>query len=93
MAFAGIDTVVFGAPDLKSARKMFSDWGLTKLHDGRSGIEFETAIGSRVVVRREDAPRLPPRLSGGSNFREIIWGVTSRRTSMRSRTISRATAA
>ena len=79
MAFAGIDTVVFGAPDLKSARKMFTDWGLTKLRDGSAGLEFETAIGSRVVVRKEDALRLPPRLSGGSNFREIIWGVTSRK--------------
>jgi catechol 2,3-dioxygenase-like lactoylglutathione lyase family enzyme len=40
---------------------------------------FETGIGSRVVVRPEDSPRLPPKTAGGSNFREIIWGVSSRK--------------
>lgn len=79
MAFVGIDSVVFGAPDVSLARKMFSDWGLTKLSDGRAGVALETGIGSQVVVRQQDSPRLPPRLSGGSNFREIIWGVSSRK--------------
>lgn len=79
MAFVGIDTVVFGAPDIGVARKLFADWGLNKLRGGGDSVVFETGIGSRVMVRREDTPELPPRLSGGSNFREVIWGVSSRK--------------
>ena len=79
MAFVGIDTVVFGAPDLKLARKLFSDWGLSTLRAGRGGAVLETAIGSQVMIRPEDSPRLPPRMSGGSNFRELVWGVSSGR--------------
>ena len=77
MTFVGIDTVVFGAPDVKLARSMFSDWGLDRVRGGRDGVVLETRIGSQVEVRQQDAPRLAPRLSGGSNFREIIWGVAS----------------
>lgn len=79
MAFTGIESVVFGAPDLKLARKLFSDWGLEKLSAGESGAVFETGIGGRVVVRPENSRRLPPKLAGGSNFRELVWGVSSRR--------------
>lgn len=79
MAFAGIESVVYGATDINLARRLFSDWGLDRLRSGRSGTVFETGIGSRVVVRPEDAPGLPPRISGGSNFRELIWGVSSRK--------------
>ena len=79
MAFVGIESVVYGAPDMGLARRMFSDWGLNKLRDGRAGAMFETGIGSQVVVRPEDSPRLPLRMSGGSNFREIVWGVSSRK--------------
>ncbi|HEV2008866.1 MAG TPA: glyoxalase, partial [Burkholderiales bacterium] len=69
MAFVGIDTVVFGAPDIGRARNMFSDWGLNKLRGGVDSVVFETGIGSQVIVREEDTPQLPPRLSCASNFR------------------------
>lgn len=77
MAIAGIDSVVFGASDLALARRMFADWGLKRVRGGRDGVVLETRIGRRVVVHQQDAPRLPPRLSGGSNFREVIWGISS----------------
>jgi catechol 2,3-dioxygenase-like lactoylglutathione lyase family enzyme len=77
MAFIGIDTVVFGASDLRIARRFFGDWGLRKLKDNASGLIFETGIGSQVVVRAESARNLPGRLSGGSNFREVVWGVAT----------------
>lgn len=77
MAFIGIDSVTYGSPDLKEARKYFVDWGLKKIADSRSGITFETGIGSRIIVRPENAPTLRPRLEGGSNFREVIYGVAS----------------
>jgi len=76
--FVGIDTVVFGATDLKLARKLFTDWGLARIADRGSSLVFETAIGSQVVLRPENAKALPPRLAGGSQFREVIFGVSSR---------------
>ena len=77
--FAGIDSVVFGAPDLSVPRKLFSEWGLKKLKDGKSGVTFATEIGAEVVVRPTGAKDLPPKLSGGSEFREVVWGVTSQK--------------
>jgi catechol 2,3-dioxygenase-like lactoylglutathione lyase family enzyme len=77
--FIGIDSVVFGAPDLAVPRKMFSDWGLKKVKDGKGGLVFATEIGADVVIRPSDAPGLAPKLSAGSEFREVVWGVSSRR--------------
>jgi catechol 2,3-dioxygenase-like lactoylglutathione lyase family enzyme len=77
--FAGIESVVYGASDLKAARKLFTEWGLKKVKDDKSGLVFATEIGSQVVIRPSDAPSLPPKLSGGSEFREVIWGVTKRK--------------
>ncbi len=77
--FVGIESVVFGAPDLSVPRKLFADWGLKKLQDGKSGVAFATEIGSRVVVRPSAAKGLPPKLSGGSEFREVMWGVSHAR--------------
>ncbi len=78
MDYAGIDSVVFGAQDLKLVRRLFGDWGLEKRSDTRSGLVFATRLGSEVVVRRDNAPGLPPRLEGGSQFREVIFGVSGR---------------
>lgn len=77
--FAGIESVVFGADDLGSAKRLFADWGLKKKKDDKSGVTFATEIGSEVVIRPSASEDLPPRLSGGSEFREVIWGVTSKK--------------
>ena len=78
MAFVGIDAVVYGATDMAQARRMFLDWGLNKIADGRSGLVFATELGSEVVVRPEGAPGLRPRIAETSQFREVIYGVSSR---------------
>lgn len=78
MDFPGIESVAFGAPDLKLARKLFSDWGLKKIRDNRSGLEFATGVGSRVIVRPENARGLRPRMTGGSQFREVVFGVANK---------------
>ena len=75
--FVGIDSVVFGAPDLAVPRRLFADWGLKKVQDSKSGLAFATEIGSRVVIRPDGAKDLAPKLSGGSEFREVVWGVTN----------------
>ncbi|HKT19619.1 MAG TPA: VOC family protein [Stellaceae bacterium] len=77
--FIGIDAAIFGAPDLAVPRKLFSDFGLKKLKDSKSGLVFATEIGSEIVVRPTGAKTLPPKLNANSEFREVIWGVASAR--------------
>ncbi len=62
--FIGIDSVIFGAPDLAPARKMFTDWGLKKVKDAKSGLVFATEIGADVVVRPSDTPGLAAQALG-----------------------------
>ena len=79
MEYTGIDAVVFGADDLKLARRLFTDWGLRKVSDRRKELVFATRIGSEVIVRAADTPGLPPRLEEGSQFREVIFGLANRK--------------
>jgi catechol 2,3-dioxygenase-like lactoylglutathione lyase family enzyme len=77
--FVGIDAAVFGATDLAKARKLFTEFGLKKIADRKSGLVFATEIGSEIVIRPEGAKNLPPKLNPNTQFREVIWGVASQR--------------
>ncbi len=79
MSFIGIDTVVFAAPDMKTSKRFFSDWGLKKIKDTKSGAVFATEIGSQIVLRPEGAKDLPAPATPGMCFREVIWGVSSKK--------------
>ncbi|MEO7404403.1 MAG: VOC family protein [Burkholderiales bacterium] len=79
MQFIGIDSVIYGAPDVPLATKLFTDWGLRKVGRSRNQVALATEVGSRVVIARETSASLPSRLEGGSNFREVIWGVAAAR--------------
>lgn len=79
MAYTGIASVVYGTPDATLARKLFSDWGLKSVRNGKSAQIFHTAVGGEVIACPETAPGLPPRISGNSNFREIVWGVSDQK--------------
>lgn len=79
MAFTGLNTVLFSAPDMKKARKFYTDWGLRKVSDSRAGAAFETQVGSRIIVRPLSAKGMPPPAAKGMNFREMIWGVSSKK--------------
>ena len=79
MAFTGIATVVYGAPDLTLAKKLFSDWGLKEASRGKTAAVFITGAGGQVIACPENTPGLPPRISEQSNFREIVWGVSDQK--------------
>ncbi len=79
MTFVGIDSVVFTAPDMANAKRFFADWGLKKIKDNRGGAVFATEIGSQVVVKQATAKRLPETPNPGGHFREVIWGVATKR--------------
>ena len=78
MAFVGIDAIVYGATDMAQARRLFLDWGLRKVEDKRSGLVFATELGPEVVVRPDGAPGLRPKIAETCQFREVIFGVSSR---------------
>lgn len=79
MAFTGLYSVLFSAPDMKKARKFYADWGLRKISDGRTGAIYETEVGSRVIIRPLSAKGMPAPAAKGMNFREMIWGVSSKK--------------
>ena len=78
MDFTGIASITYSAADMAEAKRLFTDWGLTKVSATRTRLVFETATGNRIEVRPDDTPGLPPRLEGGSSFREVVFGVPAR---------------
>lgn len=79
MKFTGIETLVFSSPDMKTAKRFYADWGLKKVSDSRAGLVFETAVGSRIIVRPTTSKALPPAATPGMHFHEMIWGVATKR--------------
>jgi len=79
MKFTGIHTLVFSSSNMKAARRFYADWGLKKVSDGRAGAVFETAVGSRIIVRPTTAKALPAPAAPDMHFREMIWGVATER--------------
>jgi catechol 2,3-dioxygenase-like lactoylglutathione lyase family enzyme len=73
MDIAGVERVVIGVENMADSRRFFSDFGLQEGREGR----FATEEGTGVVLRPIDDPSLPPPVAGGSNVREIVWGVGS----------------
>ncbi|MBT5050802.1 MAG: glyoxalase [Rhodospirillaceae bacterium] len=79
MAFTGLYSTLFSAPDMKKARRFYADWGLKKVSDSKSGVIYETQVGSRVIVKPLSAKDMPPPAAKGMNFREMVWGVSSKK--------------
>lgn len=78
MAITGLESVVFTAPNMTKAKEFFTDWGLKRTKNGKTGTEFQTAVGSRIVLKPKGTKNLPPAPAKGSNFREMVWGVSSK---------------
>jgi catechol 2,3-dioxygenase-like lactoylglutathione lyase family enzyme len=79
MAIVGLDTAIFTPPDMTAAKAFLSDFGLKKLKDGKKGTVYATGIGSEIHLRPADYPGLPPAANEGMAFREMIWGVSSKK--------------
>ena len=78
MAIIGLHTAIYAAPNMAKARKFFTDWGLKRVSTSKSATVFETEVGSRVILKPPTARNLPPAPVKGMNFREMIWGVSSK---------------
>ncbi|MCI1193246.1 VOC family protein [Calidifontimicrobium sp. SYSU G02091] len=77
MHIQGIDEITFGASDLATCRRFFTDWGLTLLDETQQQLVFETLNGCRVRVAHGDTPGLPPGVEPDPTLREVVWAVGS----------------
>lgn len=77
MDVLGIDEVTYGADDLASCKKFFSDWGMKLVEETSQSLVYETLNRCRVIVRTTDFPGLPPAIEDGPTIREVVWGVSS----------------
>ena len=81
MSILGIDQISYGASDLATCRRFFSDWGLRLVDDGATRLVFESLNGCRVVVTDPaQLHDLPPAIEAGPTLREVVWGVSDAAT-------------
>jgi catechol 2,3-dioxygenase-like lactoylglutathione lyase family enzyme len=75
MAILGVESVIFGVDDVSTCGRFWTDFGLSPISLSDSEQVFEVMTGSRVIVMRNDDPRLPPRNFEGNGIRLTVWGV------------------
>ena len=71
----GIEEITYGAPDVDTCRRFFTDWGLELVGEAPGRLVFECLNGCRVVVADPAQHPLPPAIEEGPTLREVVWGV------------------
>ncbi len=59
MAIIGIQSLVYGVPDLAESRRFFEDFGLKPEKVSESQVHFKLPEGSSLILRHADDPALP----------------------------------
>jgi len=80
MHLQGIEKVTLTALDLETARKFYTDWGLTLTHQSDAHLLFETLNGCQVSVHESLDPHLPAGIEKDPTLREITWCVKDAQT-------------
>jgi catechol 2,3-dioxygenase-like lactoylglutathione lyase family enzyme len=75
MSVLGIDEITYGADDLATCKRFFTDWGLHLIQEEADRLVFETLNGCRVIVASSGRTDLPPAIEDGPTLREVVWGV------------------
>lgn len=70
-----IDSVTYGVPGLETAKKFWTDFGLTLVEEEKRRLLFRSMDLSTVEVRLADDPSLPPPIEAGPGVRESTFGV------------------
>jgi catechol 2,3-dioxygenase-like lactoylglutathione lyase family enzyme len=78
MAIIGIETLIYGVPDVAESTQFFSDFGLQIEAEVTGFSRFRLPEGSCVEIRKSDDPALPVSGLVGDGVREVIWGVDTR---------------
>ena len=75
MAIIGIDSLIYGVPDVAQSTRFFDDFGLRQVPGEPNGSRFVLPEGSSVILQQCEDPALPPSDIVGHGVREVIWGV------------------
>jgi catechol 2,3-dioxygenase-like lactoylglutathione lyase family enzyme len=75
VAIIGIESLVYGVPNIQESRRFFEDFGLPVERASESQVHFTLPEGSSVTLRPQDAPELPTSSMQGPGVRQVIWGV------------------
>ena len=80
MDIIGLESVIYGADNIKEAIKFQQDWGLELVEKGNSGAKFKLPDNTTVQIFGSSDSILPPASVPGSTAREVIWGVQEKNT-------------
>ncbi|MDO6965325.1 VOC family protein [Rhizobium alvei] len=75
MAIIGIESLIYGVPDLAESTRFFEDFGLVLAESDETYSHFQLDEGSHVVLRKVDDPSLPKSVLRDYGVKEVIWGV------------------
>lgn len=75
MAIIGIESLIYGVPDVAESTRFFDDFGLKQVPGDANSSRFVLPEGSHVILRHIDDPALPASDIVGHGVREVIWGV------------------
>jgi catechol 2,3-dioxygenase-like lactoylglutathione lyase family enzyme len=75
MAIIGIETLLFGVDDLPTSTRFLSDIGLPLVSSSASESRFTLPDNSKVVLKDQRDPSLPPSRTESAGVREVVWGI------------------
>lgn len=75
MAIVGIDTALFGVPDISETVRFFEDMGLPVHSRSACEVHFRLEEGSSLVVRSMHDPAVPRSVLCPGGVQEVIFGV------------------
>jgi catechol 2,3-dioxygenase-like lactoylglutathione lyase family enzyme len=75
VAIIGIESLIYGVPNIEESRRFFEDFGLPLERASESQVHFALPEGSSLTLRHQDAPDLPASSMQGPGVRQVIWGV------------------
>jgi len=70
-----IDSVTYGVPDLGTAKRFWTDFGLALVAESDRRLLFSSLDDSTVEVKLAGDPSLPPPIETGPGVREATFGV------------------
>ena len=70
-----LDAVTYGVPDLATAKRFWTDFGLALVAEDAGRLLFSSLDQSTVEVKIASDPSLPPAIEDGPGVREATFGV------------------
>jgi len=78
MPVGSVESIVYGVSDMDASARFYDDFGLKAIKRTPTEVVYRLEEGSRVILRMEDDPSLPPLHYAGVGAREVVYGVDSR---------------